>query len=61
MRVLPFGSPMDVRAEVARRIADLGNGGGYVLSAVHNIQPDMPPENIVAMYDAVDDVLTASD
>jgi uroporphyrinogen decarboxylase len=52
MRVLPFGSPAEVRAEVKRRIADLGPGGGYVLSAVHNIQADVSPENICAMYDA---------
>ncbi len=52
MRVLPFGSPAEVRAEVKRRIADLGPGGGYVLAAVHNIQADVSPENICAMYDA---------
>jgi uroporphyrinogen decarboxylase len=51
-RVLPFGSPQDVRAEVQRRIADLGPGGGYTLCAVHNIQADVSPENICAMYDA---------
>ena len=50
-RVLPHGTPDDVRAEVRRRIADLGRGGGYVLNAVHNIQPDVPVENILAMYD----------
>ena len=49
-RVLPFGSVEDVRKEVERRIEELGEGGGYVLGAVHNIQPDVPPENIVAMY-----------
>ncbi len=50
--VLPNGSPDDVREEVRRRIRDLGAGGGYVLSSVHNIQPDVPPENVVAMYAA---------
>jgi uroporphyrinogen decarboxylase len=44
------GSVEDVRAEVERRIEVLGRGGGYVLGAVHNIQPDVPVENIVAMY-----------
>jgi uroporphyrinogen decarboxylase len=49
---LPFGKPEDVRNE-ARRIAGiLGKGGGYVLNPVHNIQPDVPPENVIAMYDA---------
>jgi uroporphyrinogen decarboxylase len=51
-RALPYGSPEDVREEVRRRIADLGPGGGYVVCPVHNIQPEVPPENIVAMYDA---------
>jgi uroporphyrinogen decarboxylase len=52
MRVLPFGTPEDVRTEVRHRIRDLAPGGGYVLTAVHNIQPGVPPENVVAMYDA---------
>ncbi len=51
-RVLPFGSATEVEEEVKRRINDLAPGGGYVLCAVHNIQPDVPPENIVAMYDS---------
>lgn len=52
MHVLPGGTPDDVRAEVERRIRDLGPQGGYVLAAVHNIQHDVPVENMVAMYDA---------
>jgi uroporphyrinogen decarboxylase len=51
-RVLPQGSAEDVEAEVRRRIRDLGPGGGYVVASVHNIQPDVPPENIVAMAEA---------
>lgn len=51
-KVLPFGTVEDVRAEVRRRINDLGRGGGYVVNSVHNIQPDVPPENICAMFDA---------
>ena len=50
--VLPRGSFADVTAEVQRRICDLGPGGGYVLAAVHSIQVDVPPENILAMTDA---------
>ncbi|MBP2672048.1 MAG: uroporphyrinogen decarboxylase, partial [candidate division NC10 bacterium] len=49
--VLPQGSVADVRDEVRRRIRDLGPGGGYVVGPVHNIQPDVPPANVVAMYD----------
>jgi len=51
-RVLPAGTPAEVRQEVKRRIDDLGENGGYVLCAVHNIQPEVPPENVVAMYEA---------
>jgi uroporphyrinogen decarboxylase len=51
-RVMPHGSVEDVETEVKRRIHDLGPGGGYVVAAVHNIQPDVPPENIVAMAEA---------
>ncbi len=50
-RVLPFGSPEDVSAEVKRRIDDLAPGGGFVFAAVHNIQAFVPPENIVAAFD----------
>jgi uroporphyrinogen decarboxylase len=51
--VLPQGTPDDVRREVRRRIKDLAPGGGFVAAAVHCIQPDVPPENIVAMCDEV--------
>lgn len=51
-RVLPFGTPQDVREEVRRRINDLADSGGYVLASVHNIQAEVPPENIVAMVEA---------
>jgi uroporphyrinogen decarboxylase len=50
--VLPFGTVEEVRAEVRTRIDELGQGGGYVLCAAHNIQHDVPPENVVAMYEA---------
>ncbi|MBN1402500.1 MAG: hypothetical protein JXA74_16795 [Anaerolineae bacterium] len=49
-QVLPYGTVAQVEAEVERRIEELGVGGGYVLGAVHNIQPDVPLENILAMY-----------
>jgi uroporphyrinogen decarboxylase len=50
-RVLPFGTPDEVRDEVRRRIDDLAPGGGFVFAAVHNIQAFVPPENIVAAFD----------
>ncbi len=51
-RVLPRGTPEEVREEVRRRIRELAPGGGYLLAAVHAIQPDVPPENICAMFEA---------
>jgi len=50
--ILPKGTTEDVKSEVRRRIRDLAPGGGYVLAAVHNIQPGVPVENIIAMYEA---------
>ena len=52
-KVLPFGTPVEVREEVRRRMGDLAPGGGFVFNQVHNIQVGVPPENIMAMYDAV--------
>ncbi len=51
-RLLPFGKPEEVRADTLRRIRDLNQNGGYVLGSVHNIQGDVPVENLIAMYEA---------
>lgn len=51
-RILPFGTPAEVAAEVRRLFEFMGEQGGWVLAAVHNIQPDVPPENICAMFQA---------
>lgn len=51
-KVLPKGTTEEVKSEVRRRIRDLAPGGGYILAAVHNIQPGVPMENIIAMYEA---------
>ncbi|MBD3304902.1 hypothetical protein GF339_00935 [candidate division KSB3 bacterium] len=48
--VLPHGSVADVKKMVEERIEQMGEGGGYVLAAVHNLQPDVPLENILAMF-----------
>lgn len=48
-RVLPYGNIKEVKNEVEKRIYELGRGGGYILSASHNIQPGVRPENVIAM------------
>ncbi len=50
-KVLARGTPGEVREEVKRRIGDLAPGGGFVFTQVHNVQPDVPPENVVAMLE----------
>ena len=52
-RVLGGGTPAEVRSEVLRRVDDLRAGGGFVFAAVHNIQPNVPSENILAMWAAL--------
>jgi uroporphyrinogen decarboxylase len=51
--VLPHGTPEQVREEVGLRIQQLGKEGGFVATSVHNLQADVPPENILAMSDVV--------
>lgn len=53
--ILNRGTPEEVAADVTRRLEVFAPGGGYVFNTVHNILPDVPPENIVAMYEAVHD------
>jgi len=52
-RLLPFGTPETIRKEIKRLIRILGPGGGWIAAPSHNIEPETPPENIVAMYDAL--------
>ena len=49
--IVPHGTTEEVKAEVERRIRDFSPGGGYVFAAGHNIQFDVPPENVVALFD----------
>jgi uroporphyrinogen decarboxylase len=51
-RVLNLGGPEDVRQEVRRRISDLAPGGGFVFNPVHNIQPNISPANVAALFQA---------
>ena len=53
--VLPSGSIQDVRDEMKRVIDILGPGGGYMVTSVHTIMNEVPPENVLAMVDAVEE------
>ncbi len=52
---LPFGTPADVRAETIRNVTALKAGGGYIAASIHNITYDVPPANVVAMFDAIEE------
>ena len=52
-RVLPHGTPEEVKRETLRRMAQLGADGGYVVASCHNLQADTPVENVMAMYQTV--------
>jgi hypothetical protein len=52
-KVLPFGTPAEVREQVLRRCEIFAPGGGFVFNTIHNVQARTPMENIVAMIDAV--------
>lgn len=54
-RILPFGTVEEVRQEVKRVIEILGPGGGFMIGAVHTVMNDVPPENVLAMVDAVEE------
>lgn len=54
-KVLPFGSEEDVREHTRKYIKALAPGGGYICAPVHNVQGDVPPQNLVAMRDAVEE------
>ena len=53
MGTLNSGSPEQIREQVLERLEIFSVGGGFVFNTVHNILPDVPPENIIAMFDAV--------
>ena len=53
--ILNLGTPEQVREHVCENIEILSPGGGFVFNTIHNILPDVPPENIVAMFEAVDE------
>jgi len=54
-QILPHGTPEEVRQEMKRVINILGKGGGYMVASVHTIMHEVPPKNILAMVDAVEE------
>lgn len=52
-RVFGTGTPQQVREDARKRIEDLAPGGGFVFATVHNIQGNVPPENIMAMWETL--------
>jgi hypothetical protein len=54
-KTLPFGTPEQVYAEVQERMRIFGQGGGFVFNSIHNVQAKVPPENLLALYQAVRD------
>jgi uroporphyrinogen decarboxylase len=57
--ILNHGSPSDVRHDVLARLKIFAPGGGFVFNTIHNILPDVPPPNIVAMFDAIEEYNSA--
>lgn len=53
--ILPSGTPRQVKDETRRRIEDLAPGGGFVFAPIHVIQGDVPPENIMAWLETVNE------
>jgi len=54
-KTLPFGTPDEVREEVHERLRIFGPGGGFVFNTIHNVQSGVPVENLLALYDAVNE------
>lgn len=52
-QTLPFGTPEQVRQEVAERIRIFNKGGGFVFNTIHNIQAKTPVENVIALFETV--------
>jgi uroporphyrinogen decarboxylase len=53
--VLPHGTPQDVREHVRDRVEAAGTEGGYILCTAHNLQPDTPLENVLALFEAYEE------
>ncbi|GAG59787.1 unnamed protein product, partial [marine sediment metagenome] len=54
-KTLPFGTPEQIREEVRENLECFKPGGGYIAANIHNITAEVPPQNIVAMFDALNE------
>lgn len=54
-KTLPFGTPEEVYKEVRQRIDIFSAGGGYIFNSIHNVQSNVPTDNMLAMFKAIDD------
>ena len=52
---LPFGTPKEIKAQVRERMQIFGTGGGFVFNPIHNVQAGIPVENLLALYEAVNE------
>lgn len=50
-QMLPNANTQELEQEIARRVYDLGRNGGYILAPCHNIGHDIPPENVVTLFE----------
>jgi uroporphyrinogen decarboxylase len=54
-KTLPFGTPEQIREEVRENLKCFKSGGGFIGANIHNITAEVPPQNIVAMFDALNE------
>ena len=54
-KTLPFGTPEEVYEEVSERIDIFSSNSGFVFNSIHNIQSNVPVENLLALFKAVND------
>ncbi len=54
-KTLPFGTPEEIRQEVRQRMKIFGPGGGFVFNPIHNVQSGVPIENLLTLYEAVNE------
>jgi len=56
-KILPFGTPAEIKNQVIRQCEILNKNGGFVFNTVHNIQANVPFENIIAMLEGINEFI----